>query len=98
MESDDDVPTAAFKEGVAASRKGKSPLNGTQVLESKPSAAVEGAIKIFPGQLHTFNHKMELTLGIHGDGSLTSTEHPLVTWLVTWTTDIVMEILNCTLR
>ena len=91
LNSDDGPAMVALKKAVAATRKGGTPLIDTPVRESNANGAVDGAIRIFQGQVRTFRHQHEYRPGMHGDGKTLSTEHPIMTWLVTWTNHILFK-------
>ena len=86
LTSDDEVSTVAVKNALAASSKGETHLLETPMCESKADGAVEGAIRIFHGQMRTFKHRLEHRLGMHAGGTRMSAEHPLMSRLVTRTT------------
>ena len=84
LKSDGESAVVALKNAVATRREAETPLIKTPARESKSNGAMENAVRQWRGQFRTLRHYFE-----HRLGTALSKEHPMMGWLVIWTSDVL---------
>ena len=88
MKSDQERSIVAFKSAVAASRKGETALIESPVRSSQSNGRAERAIRKWRDQYKTLRLYLERMIG-----RKVPNDSPLLTWLVTWTSDALSKFL-----